>query len=88
VFFDELQTMSARNAHIRCHFTVTSPVLEPWTGDIGRIDRSRLTRLFNAGGMTAGSLYFVCGPRGFAEDVEAILGELGADRSRIRREGW
>jgi len=88
VFFEELQAMSARNARIRCHFTVTAPDLEPWTGDMGRIDRGRLTPLLNAGGTTAEALYFVCGPRGFAEDVEAILGELGADRSRIRREGW
>jgi ferredoxin-NADP reductase len=88
VFFKELQATAARNAHIRCHFTVTAPEREPWTGDIGRIDRGRLTTRLNVGDTAADTLYFVCGPRGFAEDMEVILGKLGANRSRIRREGW
>lgn len=88
VFFEELQATAAHNSHIRCHFTVTAPDREPWAGDIGRIDRNRLAPLLNVGELTADTLYFVCGPRGFAEDMAVMLGELGADPSRIRHEGW
>lgn len=88
VFFEELKAIAARHAHIRCHFTVTAPERAPWSGDIGRIDRGRLASLLSAADATADALYFVCGPRGFAEDMEVILGELGADRSRIRYEVW
>ena len=88
VFFEELQATAARNSHIRCHFTVTAPEREPWGSDTGRIDRDRLALLLPTGDPTADTLYFICGPRGFAEDIEMMLGELGADRSRIRHEGW
>ena len=88
VFFEELQATAARNPHIRCHFTVTAPELEPWAGNIGRIDRDQVASLLNVGETATDPLYYVCGPRGFAEDIELMLGALGADRSRIRHEGW
>ena len=88
VFFEELQATAARNPHIRCHFTVTAPEPEPWAGPIGRIDRDWVASLLSGGETAADRLYDVCGPRGFAEDMEVILGALGADRSRIRQEGW
>ena len=88
VFFEELQATAARNPHLRCYFTVTAPELEPWESDTGRIDRDRLASLLDMGNPTADTLYFVCGPRGFAEDMEMMLGELGIDQSCIRYEGW
>ena len=88
VFFEELQATAARNPHIRCHFTVTAPEREPWAGNIGRIGRDQVASLLKVGETAADTLYYVCGPRGFAEDMDVMLGALGVDRSRIRQEGW
>ena len=73
VFWEELQDISARNPRIHCHFTVTSPEPEAWTGAIGRMRRTWLSPMVNVGDAMAETLYFICGPRGFAEDMEGIL---------------
>jgi glycine betaine catabolism B len=88
VFFEELQATSTRNPRIHCYFTVTAPEQEPWTGAIGRVRRPWLTPILAEGDAAADALYFICGPRGFAEDIESILNEIGIEPSRIHYEGW
>lgn len=84
VFHEELQAIAARNAHIRCHFTVTQPGREPWDGRVGRIDRQLLAAL----AMAPQTLYYLCGPPGFAEDMQALLKQHGVSLPQIMREAW
>lgn len=84
VFYEELQGIAARHANVRCHFTVTQPGSAPWDGRAGRIDRQMLS----AQAMVPHALYYLCGPRGFAEDMATLLTQLGVDVPRIRREAW
>jgi len=84
VFHEELQGIAARHANIRCHFTVTQPGRAPWDGRVGRIDRQML----GAQAMVPHALYYLCGPRGFAEDMEALLTQLGVGMPQIRYEAW
>jgi ferredoxin-NADP reductase len=39
-------------------------------------------------GLDRDALYYLCGPRGFAHDMAALLAELGVDASRVKREEW
>jgi ferredoxin-NADP reductase len=84
VFHEELQEVAARHANIRCHFTVTQPGDTSWDGRVGRIDRQMLGEQ----AMVPNALYYLCGPRGFAEDMEALLTQLGVGLPQIRREAW
>jgi ferredoxin-NADP reductase len=84
VFHEELQEVAARHANIRCHFTVTQPGEASWDGRVGRIDRQMLGEQ----AMVPNALYYLCGPRGFAEDMETLLTQLGVGLPQIRREAW
>ena len=84
VFYEELQAIAARHANVRCHFTVTQPGNASWDGRVGRIDRE----LLGAQAMMPNALYYLCGPRGFAEDMEGLLTQLGVGGSQMRREAW
>ena len=88
VFFEELRATSTRNPRIHCHFTVTAPGQETWTGAIGRMHCDWLVPILDVADPGSDALYFLCGPRGFAEDIDSILGGMGIERSRIRYEGW
>jgi ferredoxin-NADP reductase len=84
VFHEQLQEVAARHANIRCHFTVTQPGEASWDGRVGRIDRQMLGEQ----AMVPNALYYLCGPRGFAEDMETLLTQLGVGLPQIRREAW
>jgi ferredoxin-NADP reductase len=84
VFHEELQEVAARHANIRCHFTVTQPGEASWDGRVGRIDRQMLGEQ----AMVPNALYYLCGHRGFAEDMETLLTQLGVGLPQIRREAW
>ena len=84
VFYEELQGIAARRANVRCHFTVTQPSDDAWEGRVGRIDSAWLSTQATA----PNALYYLCGPRGFAEDMAALLTQLGVSEPQIRREAW
>jgi ferredoxin-NADP reductase len=84
VFLEELLEVAARHANIRCHVSVTQPGEASWAGRVGRIDRQMLGEQ----AMVPNALYYLCGPRGFAEDMEALLTQLGVGLPQIRREAW
>jgi ferredoxin-NADP reductase len=84
VFYEELQAIAARHANVRSHFTVTQPGNASWDGRVGHIDRE----LLGAQAMVPNALYYLCGPRGFAEDMEGLLTQLGVGGSQMRREAW
>ena len=91
VFLEELRSISARNGRIACRFTVTQPGVEAgfkpaptWTGRVGRIDQPMLEEA----GLDRDALYYLCGPRGFAQDMAALLAEMGVEASRLKREEW
>lgn len=84
VFLEELKTMASRNDNIRCHFTVTRPGNESWTGSAGRIGRDMLADQTK----TRSALYYVCGPSGFAQDMGAALEALGVEPNRVKSEVW
>ncbi|MEE8291472.1 MAG: FAD-binding oxidoreductase [Candidatus Tectomicrobia bacterium] len=84
VFRQELTTIAAQHDKIRCQFTVTRPDQEPWDERVGRIDRLMLAEQ----GVEQRARYYVCGPRGFAQDMQAMLTALGVATSRVKSEAW
>ena len=84
LFLEELKAISSRNGRISCQFNVTRPGREPWDGQVGRIDHQMLEEK----GLDRRSLYYVCGPQGFARDIAAILTGLGVEPSRVKSEEW
>ena len=84
VFYEELQEIAAHRADIRCQFTVTQPGGDAWEGRVGRIDAAWL----QAQAIAPNALYYLCGPRGFAEDMEILLTQLGVGAPQIHREAW
>lgn len=84
LFRDELDAMARDNPSLSAVFTVTRPGHGTWDGHVGRIDSG----LLRANMPTPDPLYYICGPRGMAEDITALLHELGVNDSRIRSETW
>jgi ferredoxin-NADP reductase len=84
VFHEELQEIAARHDNIHCHFTVTQPSRTSWDGRVGRIDG----HLLRAQAMVPNALYYLCGPRGFAEAMQVLLTQLGVGVSQIMYEAW
>ena len=80
----ELTTLAGQSDKIRCQFTVTRPDQEPWDERVGRIDRLMLAEQ----GIDPCVRYYVCGPRGFAQNMEAILTALGVATSSVKSEAW
>ena len=84
VFFDELRAISSRNEGINCQFTVTRPEGDPWNDRVGRIDH----RMLEESALDRVAHYYICGPRGMAQDMAATLTGLGVEASRIKSEEW
>ncbi len=84
LFRDEVQAMADRNPGIRCAFTVSRHQGEAWDGRIGRIDLEFL----RDHAPTQDSLYYLCGPPSFQDDLSILVGNLGVEASMIRAERW
>lgn len=84
LFREQLEDIAAKNAKIRCFFTVTRPGDEPWEGKTGRIDRA----LLEESNFNPDSKFYLCGPRGMPESISSILREMGVDFEQIQSEGW
>lgn len=84
LFREEIQAIADRNAGIRCSFTVSRPQGEAWDGRVGRID----LQLLREHAPTQDSLYYLCGPPSFQDDLSVLVGNLGVDASMIRAERW
>ena len=84
LFREEIQAIADRNAGIRCSFTVSRPQGEAWDGRVGRID----LQLLREHAPTQDSLYYLCGPPSFQDDLSVLVGNLGVDASMIRSERW
>ena len=84
LFREEIQAIANRNPRIQCAFTVTRPSGEAWDGRVGRIDLDMLKEH----SPTQDSLYYVCGPPSFQDNLAIMLGNLGVKASLIRSERW
>lgn len=83
LFRAELEAMARRRETLCCHFTVTRPGLETWTGPTGRLDERLLSGLCNEQ-----ALFYLCGPRGFVQDIGRMLRASGVASSRLKYETW
>lgn len=84
LFREEIQAIADRNIGIRCAFTVSRPQGEAWDGRVGRID----LELLREHAPTQDSLYYLCGPPSFQDDLSVMVGNLGVAASMIRAERW
>ena len=83
-FLEELSRMEASSPNFQCLFTATNLQGELWRGNVGRITSGMLKAFVKSGSNNI----FVCGPTGMAEDVTAMLKELGVAESEIKAEMW
>jgi ferredoxin-NADP reductase len=84
LFREEIQAIADRNTGIRCAFTVSRPQGGAWDGRVGRID----LELLREHAPTQDSLYYVCGPPSFQDDLSVLVSNLGVEASMIRAERW
>jgi ferredoxin-NADP reductase len=84
LFQEEIKATAARNPAIRYAFTVTHPGEEHWEGPVGRISLDILRE--NA--PEQDSLYYLCGPPSFQDDMATLVGGLEVKESLIRAERW
>jgi ferredoxin-NADP reductase len=84
LFRDEILSIAARNPQIRCAFTVSRPTEASWDGRVGRIDLDMLREH----APEQDSLYYLCGPPSFQDDMSALVAELGVEDSMVRAERW
>ena len=84
LFRSELESIAARNARVRCVFTVTGSHPGAWKGLTGRID----AELLRVERVDLEALFFICGPPGMITSMVAALVGLGVAESRIRYERW
>jgi len=80
----ELEDMASRNPAIRCHFTVTRPGSETWSGRVGRVDAAWL----RFAGVERATRVYVCGPPPMIDDIVRQLEQLGVHEDRVRFEKW
>ena len=84
LFLRELEQLAARNPGMNSIFTVTGPGTQDWTGSRGRIGAG----LIQEQGLPPDSLYYLCGPPGFEEEISTLLGSLGVSPGHIKVERW
>ena len=84
LFLDEILSITASNPRIRCSFTVSRPTEGSWDGRQGRINLDMLREHFPE----QNSLYYLCGPPSFQDDMAALVTELGVEYSMVRAERW
>ena len=83
LFRDELDAAARTHDNLHVSITVTQP--DPnWHGLTGRIDPVKLHAL----DVPDDTLYYLCGPRGFVEDMSTLLHGLGVPMNRIIFEKW
>lgn len=83
LFREELEESARKHTHVSLEITVTQ--LSPdWHGTTGRINKHKLAAL-NA---PPNTLFYLCGPPGMVDDMDALLRELGVPPSRIIFERW
>ena len=84
LFRGELEQLAGRNPAMSSVFTVTGPGDQEWHGRCGRIDAA----LIQEQGLPPDSLYYLCGPPGFEEELSTALGNLGVSPGQIKVERW
>ena len=84
LFREEIQAIADRNTGIRCAFTVSGRQEGAWGGRVGRID----LELLREHAPTQDSLYYLCGPPAFQDDLSVMVSNLGVEDSMIRAERW
>jgi hypothetical protein len=81
-FWDELEWLSRRHAHIRLVGTVTEPG-DGWQDRVGRIDRALIANYVpNA----KHSVFLMCGPSEMIEVIGTTLRAMGVPDSQVRSE--
>jgi hypothetical protein len=81
-FWDELEWLSRRHAHIRLVGTVTEPGAG-WQDRVGRIDQALIANYVpNA----RHSVFLLCGPLEMIDAVRSALGAMGVPESQVRSE--
>lgn len=83
VYADELAAL-ANGPHSRVVHVLSEPAAD-WTGEVGRLDRAMLQRVFGFDG-AAGWIYLVCGPPAMIDVVEDALTGLGVPSGRVLSE--
>jgi len=83
LFRSEIEHLTRHHPNLHSLVTVTQPD-STWQGRTGRMD----AELLKSAGMSADTLYYLCGPPGMVEDVSSVLGSLAVPASRIIFEKW
>ncbi len=84
IYRKELEELS-RLPNIKVRITLTREQPPEWKGLRGRIDREKILREVED---LNSSLYYLCGPPKFVDDMKGILLNLGVDRNQIKTERY
>ncbi len=84
-YYEEIRNLSASNRNFRALFSVTDGKAAPRGIDMvaGRLNAGVIGGWL---GDLKGKTFFICGPRGFMDAMQADLSALGVGKSRIKTE--
>ena len=88
IFKDELKALQAKYPQfsVKWIFTQEAPDWEDVTE--GRVSKTLLETLFMLWQSAYDPIFYMCGPEGFMESIEAFLGHKGYDSSQIKKESF
>lgn len=86
IFADELKALQSKYSNLKITHVISQPKGE-WKGIIGRADIPVLTELFSVANPKEAH-YYMCGPVGLMDAVEAAAKGLGVDRKQIHKEDF
>jgi len=86
IYRKELEKIKNLNENFDCVVTITRPEeSHKWSGRNGRVDLDLLRENIDN---IEGSLYFLCGPKEFVENIVSMLQSLGVKREQIKTDVW
>lgn len=80
-----LKKFQEQNKNIKIVYTLTRERPQDWKGELGRIDKHLLKKYVD---YVSEAVIFVCGPVAFTKAMKETVLKLGANKNKIKIEGW
>jgi ferredoxin-NADP reductase len=87
IFEKELRDLEEKNPNFKLLITITRPneSKKVWEGNLGRVTKATIADFVEN---LQDKVYFVCGPKEFANHIFKLLEELGINKDNVKIESW
>lgn len=88
IFKQQLKTLEEQNKNFQIKWVFTGQTPDWENVSSGRLTTPILEKLYLLWQSPEDQIFYMCGPEGFMEAIEAFLGQKGYDHSQIRKESF